>query len=97
MKPDKPGIWEWFAKDGTKRLVRVWDNGVDEIWLRVSWWGGYYNVHKDKAKGQRQEWADRWGNYVGEVHTIPVDQLYIEPTKEEYEKHFKAMGVVKST
>ena len=47
MKPNKPGIWEWFEEDGTKRLVRVCDVGValGKQHLRVAWWGGYYDVH----------------------------------------------------
>ena len=91
MKPDKPGIWEWFDSDGTKRLVEVFDifDHCPECkpYLRVYWWGGYYNVN-DVGDGpfDKAEWPDRWGNYVGENESIPNEQLYLMPTPEQFEE-----------
>jgi hypothetical protein len=93
MKPDKPGIWEWFDEDGTKRLVNVCDctHGVSPIYLRVYFWGGYYNVNDEGADSifapfDKAEWSDRWGRFVGEIGSIPEDQLYLGPTPEQFEK-----------
>ena len=99
MKPDKKGIWEWFEEDGTKRLVYVADVGVSTPYLRVVWWGGYYDVH-DRVNepiydcdmkqcgtvNRPAEWEDRWGNYVGPVNSVPDDQLYLQPTPEQRER-----------
>lgn len=90
MKPNEPGIWEWFDEDGTKRLVEVVNvcSQVEDQWLRVYWWGGYYNVN-DEAMGtpdepfMKAEWPDRWGNRVGNNHSLPNEQLYLQPTREE--------------
>ncbi len=96
MKPDKAGIWEWFKEDGTKVLVEVCNVGAwGKPWLRVYWWGGYYNVNDetatsgDKGPFYQSQWADRWGNYVGTNGSVPEDKLYSMPTPEEREKMMK--------
>jgi hypothetical protein len=98
MKPDKEGIFEWFDDHGNKRLVMVINIGDDlgEHWFRVFWWGGYYNVN-DEAIGTpeedmaKAEWPDRWGNFVGEIGSIPTDQLYLQPTVDEYRKMMEGL------
>lgn len=86
MKPNKEGIWEWFDKDGTKRLVYVCDvcKEFPEPYFRVYWNGGYYNVndeHDPEAPEYdwacKAEWPDSWGNFVGEHGSIPDEQLYL--------------------
>lgn len=103
MTPDRPGIWEWFEEDGTKRLVEVFDvaaklreaTGHAEQYLRVYWWGGYYNVEAMDdgvfdMEGNKignyhfeAEWPDRWGNRVGDNLSLPEEQLYLGPTEEQ--------------
>jgi hypothetical protein len=83
MKPNKPGIWEWFEEDGTKRLVCVCCLGKD--WLRVYWWGGYYSVNPE-PETPGLEWPDRWGSFIGENESVPDEQLYLGPTPEQAEK-----------
>lgn len=96
MKPNKEGIWEWFEKDGTKRLVHVCNceqHPQAPPYLRVYWWGGYYNVNDEHDVESpeydyqiKAEWPDRWGNFVGEHGSIPDEQLYLGPTPEQAEK-----------
>ena len=85
MKPNKEGIWEWFDTDGAKRLVYVCNVGGAKPYLRVYWWGGYYNIYADPIA----EWADRWGNYVGPNGSVNDDDLYLGPTPEQREKIMK--------
>jgi hypothetical protein len=100
MKPDKAGTWEWFDVDGTKRLVEVFDcspsNG--QPYLRVYWWGGYYNVNEETnpcdPNGNNclmQEWADRWGERVADNNTLPDSELYLFPTPEQKKTMFAAV------
>lgn len=102
MKPDREGIWEWFDEDGNRRLVEVF-NVMKNIpghrpYLRVYWWGGYYNVNDEvtnlydcqgniveKNIVDEAEWTDSWGVRVGDNQSIPQDQLYLMPTPEELE------------
>jgi len=87
MKPDKPGIWEWFDETGHKRLVVVVNVEPDASYppyLRVFWFGGYYNVNDemvgtDEAEFNKSEWPDRWGNYVGPTGSVPDSELYLFP------------------
>lgn len=51
MKPNKPGIYEWYSLNGEKKLIEVF-NVLDGIpntkpLLRVYWNGSYYNVHDE--------------------------------------------------
>lgn len=106
MKPDREGIWEWFDDDGTKRLVEVFDvaaklrevTGHAEQYLRVYWWGGYYNVNDEvedlvncagvvveRNHINPAEWPDRWGNRVGDNNSLPEEQLYLGPTMPQLE------------
>ncbi len=85
MTPDKAGIWEWFEEDGTTRLVCVCVIGKN--WLKVYWWGGYYNVNDDVDS--RTEWPDRWGKYVGPLGSVEDKDLYLLPTPEQREKILK--------
>ena len=83
MKPWKEGIWEWFDESGTKQLVNVINVGkdVNTTWLRVYYGGNYYNVHdewigtEDEDFG-KSEWPDRWGCYVSELNSIPLEETY---------------------
>ncbi len=94
MKPNKDGIWEWFDENNKKHLVAVCNCGSETIpYLRVYWWGGYYNVHYLPVDPEcpndpfcKAEWADKWGNYVGPHGSIPDEQLYLSPTKEQHKK-----------
>ena len=89
MCPNKEGIWEWFEKDGTKRLVSVFDVNKpigQPPYFRVYWWGGYYNVSDDPTEDGpfgRIEWEDRWGNFVAELGTLSQEELYLMPTPEQ--------------
>ncbi len=98
MKPDKEGIWEWFEEDGTKRLMYVCNVGgpLPEHYLRVYWWGGYYNISDDPGVDDKYgpipgkaEWPDRWGNYIGPLGTVPDADLYLGPTPEQREEIIK--------
>jgi hypothetical protein len=94
MKPNIPGIWEWFDNKGIKKLVEVVNIRPDKNqppYLRVYWWGGYYNVNDEEIgtiveKYCKSEWPDRWGNRIADNNALPNDQLYLMPTKEEYVK-----------
>jgi len=99
MKPNREGIWEWFDKDGNKRLVEVFDvaaklreaTGYADPYLRVYWWGGYYNVNNEgigtwEEALNKAEWPDRWGNFVGEIGSVPEEQLYSQPTTEQMKR-----------
>lgn len=91
MKPDKEGIWEWFEEDGTRRLMSVFDvskniqaiNGIEPVYLRVYWWGGYYDVNSNDNDAM---WPDRWGKWIGENGTLPEEQLYNMPTPKQMKK-----------
>lgn len=96
MKPDKPGVWEWYDDHGVKRLVEVYDinashrNIFGGAWLRVYFWGGYYNVNDEHDLSNpeydiytKAEWADRWGKRVADNNTLPEEQLYLIPNAEE--------------
>lgn len=88
MKPNEPGIWEWFDNRGIKRLVEVVDVScqVEDQWLRVYWWGGYYNIENEPMECGvvlKAEWPDRWGNRVGYNGSLSEDQLYRRPTIEK--------------
>jgi hypothetical protein len=64
--------------------------------------GGYYNVHDRVENIYRHtgttwevverdvkhdaEWPDRWGVRVGDLGTVPEDQLYLQPAEEEMQK-----------
>ena len=83
MRPDRPGIWEWFDDDGTKRLVEVFNCAPpnDPPHLRVYWWGGYYNVndehdpeHPEYDHCTKAEWTDRWGERVADNNTLPESE-----------------------
>ncbi len=98
MKPDKEGIWEWFEEDGTKRLVDVCNvaSKSNDVYLRVYWWGGYYNVNDEHDPEAPQydhhlkaEWPDRWGNYVGQQNDFKETDLYHMPTTEQREEILK--------
>lgn len=73
MKPNKPGVWEWFDGNGDKYLLDVVDVGTQEHpYLRVYYRGGYYNVNDDPEEPENSpfrdaEWIDRWGNFVGNL------------------------------
>ena len=116
MSPDRPGIWEWFEADGTKRLVEVFNVNSQPLegeepskaWLRVYWWGGYYNMNQEtndlvNIRGEvvmedyveEAEWADRWGNRVGDNNSLPEEQLYLGPTKEERDRILKQLEDLK--
>lgn len=101
MKPDREGIWEWSDERGKKHLVAVYNTSkpINDVHLRVNWWGSYYNVndeHDPEAPENDQftkaEWPDRWGNFVGEIGSIPDEQLYLMPTPEEMEIIKKELG-----
>lgn len=93
MKPNKPGIWEWFEEDGTKRLVSVLNiehNPECPPYLRVYWWGGYYNVNDEHDPDApeydwaiKAEWPDRWGSYVAPLGCFGEEELYNGPTPEQ--------------
>jgi hypothetical protein len=96
MRPNKSGVWEWFEEDGTKRLVEVINVNPEDLgapYLRVAFWGGYYNVndepdpdHPEYDWATKAEWPDRWGNYVGPNHSLPESEIYYIPTQAEYDK-----------
>ena len=87
MKPTKPGIYEWTDQNNVKKLVDVCDVGYSTPYLRVAFWGGYYNVN-DEDNDNPAEWPDRWGNFVGEQGSVPEEQIYSLPTPEERKKIF---------
>jgi hypothetical protein len=68
MIPDKEGIWEWFAPDGTAHLSYVCNvaKRAKFVWLRSYWRGGYYDV--DDGDGT-------WGNFVGNFSDFTQDEL----------------------
>ena len=94
MKPNKPGIWEWYDDDETKRLVyvfNVFSRASDLVYLRVYFWGGYYNVFDGTDDpgyewATKTEWPPRWGNRVGDIGSLPQEQLYLMPDKEEMDR-----------
>lgn len=102
MKPDKPGVWEWFKEDGERCLVEVYDVNTYlkktfpdiEPYLRVAWAGGYYNVNDEHDPENPQydhlmkaEWPDRWGTWVAPNGAIPEKWLYLVPTAAERERY----------
>lgn len=94
MKPNCTGIYEWHDSNGKKRLVVVVDVRASPNclpYLRVYWWGGYYNVNDDPQEGLgspfgKAEWPDSWGNRVADISDIADDQLYLFPDEEDLEK-----------
>jgi hypothetical protein len=82
MKPNREGIWEWIDEDGQKRLVVVYNalKTVGRQFLRVYWWGGYYNVDDPS------EWPERWGKYIGQDGSVPDKDLYLGPTPEQAQR-----------
>ena len=94
MKPNKEGIWEWFKEDGTKCLVAVYNVMANcpnaKPYWRVYFWGGYYNIYNETnpcdPEGNnctKEEWPDRWGNYVGPINSVPDGQLYLMPAPKQ--------------
>ena len=90
MKPTSPGIWEWYDEKGIKRLVEVVVVGAGHpfAYLRVYFWGGYYNVNDEPEDpgyewAGKAEWPDRWGNRVADNMGLPEEQLYLIPNAEE--------------
>lgn len=103
-KPNIEGIWEWFEEDYTRRLVCVYNVGIplNEVHLRVGWWGGYYDVcdrvediyHYDGSVARTgvhrpAEWPDRWGGYVGRLGSVKDEDLYLMPTEEQRKEIMK--------
>lgn len=78
-KPNKPGIWQWYDETGVARLVDVVDvfGNVGAMWLRVYFWGGYYDVHD--SEDREAEWPDRWGSYVGQRGNFGEDEIFTMP------------------
>lgn len=83
MKPNKEGLWEWFDESGKMQIVNVINVGkeLDTLWLRVYYLGVYYNVHDEWVGTEDEdfgnaEWPDRWGNYLGVLHSIPLEETY---------------------
>jgi hypothetical protein len=106
MKPDKEGIWEWFDTDGTKRLVHVCNviPSRKEPYLRVYWWGGYYNINDEinpcdpgGNNCAKQEWADRWGKYIGPAGSVKEEELYQMPTPEQRQEILNRYNAIKTT
>lgn len=95
MKPNKPGVWEWFDENGTKRLMDVVDVGTAEHpWFRVYWWGGYYDVYDNPEEPEKSpfryaEWPDRWGKFVGEEGSVEEEKLYHMPDRKKLQKIHK--------
>jgi hypothetical protein len=93
MKPNKEGIWEWFDDQGVKRLVDVANVEFDKSrppYLRVCFWGGYYNVHDEcvgtwEEEYNKAEWPDRWGSFVGIRGSVSEQELYSMPSSAEME------------
>lgn len=92
MKPDRPGIWEWFDDKGERHLMSVFDMGTPGLYqyLRVYWWGGYYDVTYEGVlpNGKQSEWPDRWGKRVCDLDGPMAkklardNKLYDGPTPE---------------
>ena len=86
MKSNRPGIWEWFDENGIRRLVEVFNCSPPNRnpYLRVYWWGGYYNVNDEydleNSTYHKAEWADRWGERVSDNNALPDSELYLRPT-----------------
>lgn len=80
-KPNKPGIWQWYDETGVARLVDVVDvwGGVGRPYLRVVFWGGYYDVHD--SEDREAEWPDRWGSYVGQRGNFGEDEIFSMPVR----------------
>jgi hypothetical protein len=97
MKPNSPGIWEWFEENGIKRLVEVVDISCgSKPCLRVYWWGGYYSIEdevnqitdrngKPKEFVSKAQWTNRFGNRVANNNSVPEELVYVRPTKEQYD------------
>lgn len=74
MKPNKPGVWEWYDENKHKKLVNVVDAGYEgEPYLRVYFNGSLYDVTKEFDE---EEWPNRWGKFVAPPHTIPMKSTY---------------------
>ena len=83
MKPDKEGLWEWIDDDGKTQIVNVINvaKELNDVWFRVYYLGGYYNVYDNWIGTEDEdfgisEWPDRWGRYVGTLHSIPLEETY---------------------
>ena len=83
MKPDKEGLWEWIDDDGKVQIVNVINvaKELNDVWLRVYYLGGYYNVYDNWIGTEDEdfgisEWPDRWGRYVGILNSIHLEQTY---------------------
>lgn len=74
MKPNKPGVWEWYDENKIKKLVNVVDVGFeDEPYLRVYFDNGYYDVTPEYGD---KEWPNRWGKYVAPPNSLPLNSTY---------------------
>lgn len=74
MKPNKPGVWEWYDENNNRKLVNVVDVGYeDEPYLRVYFDGNYYDITKEFND---IEWPDRWGKYIHQPNSIPISSTY---------------------
>ncbi len=76
-KPSWAGVWQWYDERGQIRLVHVCDVGFGVPYLRVYFWGGYYDVHD--GGGTPAEWPDSWGDYVGPIESFGNEELYQMP------------------
>jgi hypothetical protein len=88
--PDRSGVWEWFNASGEKKLVSVVNCEPDPAhkpYLRVYFWGGYYNVCDSEYNSC--EWPGPWGDWVCEHGDEGGRELYFMPTPEELEKIIK--------
>jgi hypothetical protein len=87
MKPNKPGIWEWYDDTGTKQFVSVVNVECDPSYppyFRVYFRGGYYNINNEAVGTWEEEfslaeWPDRWGYYVGDEGCVSNEQIYGTP------------------
>ena len=91
----------WVEARGHKQLVEVIDVSTDlrkfypnePVYLRVYFWGGYYNVNDDAVGTPEEEyckaeWPDRWGEYVGPNRSLPEKALYGVPTEQEMKEYY---------
>ena len=82
-RPTKPGVYEWYDEHGNVRLVdvvNVWERcGANKQWLRVIWWGGYYDVTPDTDGIPGNDWPNRWGRFMGERKHYAESQLFLQP------------------
>lgn len=83
MTPNRSGIWEWTDRRGIKRLVEV----VEPLggYLRVYWWGGYYNII-DSAYGKAEWCGGVWGNRIDYFPDDSDGKIYDKPDEDEMKK-----------